>query len=97
MRHRSIALLVIALAATLPAAGCATRSGGVDDAAAAIPSAPSPLKGTWHGSAYDVSAGASRYSNRSDLQIKDDGTWTLFERLPGGATASSSRIAMDGP
>jgi hypothetical protein len=90
MTHRSIALLVIALAATLPAAGCATSPGGMNEAAAAIPSTPSPLRGTWRGSAYDVANGGSRYSSRSDLRINDDGTWRLTESLPGGSVVEST-------
>jgi hypothetical protein len=90
MTNRSIAMLAIALATTLPAAGCATSRGGVNEAAAAIPSEPSPFHGTWRGSAYDVASGSSRYSRRCSLRINDDGTWSLTESLPGGGVVESS-------
>ena len=90
MTNRSIVVLVIALATALPAAGCATSRGGGDEAAAAIPSSPSPFRGTWYGSAYDVASGSSRFSSRSSLRINDDGTWSLTESLPGGGVVESS-------
>ena len=87
MTKRSIAVLLIAAATALPAAGCAT-SGGADGVSASVSSAPSPLSGTWRGSGYEVVRdGGWSYIADYVLRINDDGTATLTGRLhPSGST-----------
>ena len=94
MTNRSIAVLSIALVTAL-LAGCASNHAANDaarvaSAATSIPSGRSPLSGTWYGSAWEVSSGASVYSADDSLRINDDGTWTLTERSKGGAAVEYS-------
>src|SRR5437879_13566155 len=88
MTNRSIAVLSIARVTAL-LAGCASNPAANDaarvaSAAASIPSGRSPLSGTWYGSAWEVSPGASQYSADDSLRINDDGTWTMTESPSGG-------------
>jgi len=94
MTNRSIAVLSIVLVTAL-LAGCASNHAATDaarvaSAAASIPSGRSPLSGTWYGSAWEVSSGASVYSADDSLRINDDGTWTLTERPSRGAAVEYS-------
>jgi hypothetical protein len=100
MTNRSIAVLLIGLATALPAAGCSVSRAG-DEAAAAIPSGPSPFRGTWHGSATEVGSGPSFYASVNDLRINDDGTWTMTEtrgvtavRHSGTSVARGNRLTL---
>ena len=94
MTKRSIAVLLIALATALPAAGCAT-SGGADGVSASVSSGPSPLSGTWHGSGYEVvKDGGWSYIADYVLRINDDGAATVTGRLhPSGSTFRYSGTA----
>jgi len=86
MTNRSTAVLSIALMTAL-LSGCnlaANDAARVASAAASIPSGRSPLSGTWYGSAWEVSPGASQYSADDSLRINDDGTWTMTESPSGG-------------
>lgn len=94
MTKRSIAVLLIALATALPAAGCAT-SGAADGVSASVSSGPSPLSGTWYGSGYEVVRdGGWPYIADYVLRINDDGTATVTGRLhPSGSTFRYSGTA----
>ena len=91
--HRMIAVGIMALAAALPAAGCAT-SRAADGVGDSIPSGPSPLSGTWYGSAHEVVRdGNPPYVASYVLRINDDGTVTLKAYLHRGGSFEYSGTA----
>jgi len=59
-----------------------------------IPTGPSPLRGTWHGSAYDIGASSSNYGSGYLLTIEDDGTWKMSETMRGGGAAQHTGKAI---
>ena len=98
MTNRSIAVLLIALATTLPAGGCATTR-TANGAAASITYDGSRLAGTWYGTGGETNSSSTGrpYLANYVLRIEDDGTATLSGRLLSGpAFAYSGTATMRG-